>query len=99
MNFLRRLIGRALPPSHTSTLPVKNPYKGFTVEFYPTNGKYYATHKGDYLRRHYSLGFVEKVDAWLFGYSNGFQTEAEAWKLVDQYIEEQTKETVRVITR
>ena len=90
--WLRRLFGRvkaAAPP----------PKPVFTVEHYPITGRFYPTYKGRYLQRSHITGIFESLDPFLFIYADYGRTEVQAWKIIQEFTEQQLKENVRVITR
>lgn len=77
----------------------KSKYEGYEVEYYPTTQAYYAVFYGQYLKKNYFKGHIELLRGDWYYYATKCTSEAHAWALVDQHIEEQTKSTVRVFRR
>ena len=83
--------------------PVTNPrYRWYSVEHYPYNRCYLARYHNTqcqspiYLQKWYLTGFIE-LKTYEFATKN--DTEKEAWLLIDQAIEQFTRDSVRTFKR
>lgn len=74
-------------------------YKDYQVEYFPYSQKYFGKHKGRYLRKAYGSGIVEYAYSNDLLYAESFHSESFAWHLIDQHIEQKTRDTVKVIRR
>lgn len=78
-------------------------YDDFAVEHYPLANTYFASYKGQYLKRGFQTGLVERIDTGdkSFGilYATKCSTEEHAWALIDLFIEQYHKEGVTVFRR
>jgi hypothetical protein len=70
----------------------------FYIEHYPLTNRYYPRYKGFYLKRDYHTGIIEKMDPYLFAYSNNFSTERDARNFIELAKEHMIKVNVTKIT-
>ena len=88
MNWLRRIFKRtAGKPARARSL--------FSVEYYPLTGKYFAKHKGYFLRRNHITGIIEELEPYLFSYADKFLTIEAAKQHIELFKEQQLKENVK----
>ena len=78
-------------------------YDDFAVEHYPLANTYFASYKGQYLKRAFLTGLIERITIGdkSFGilYATKFSTEEDAWALIDLFIEQYHKDGVTVFRR
>lgn len=93
ITFLKKLFGIEQKP--------KSKYDDFSVEHYPETGLYYPKYKSSYLKKHFRTGIVDLIHGSWQGitYGDKFQTESEAWRHIDLFIEQRFKENVKTIKR
>ena len=107
ITFLKSLFGIQQKP--------KSKYDDFSVEYYPETfiraedlgdgiictekGVYYAKYKSGYLKQHWSTGIIEVINWHGIAYGQRFNTEEDAWQLIDLFIEQRFKENVKIIKR
>ena len=94
MNILKMLFGSR---DTESNKPVVRSY--FSVEFYPLTNRYYPKYKNYYLKKQWTTGIIEKLEAFLFTYADYGATEEEANKIIELFKEQQLKENVITICK